>query len=285
MALKVAIASGKGGTGKTTISTNLAFSMASNYKVLLADMDVEEPDSAFFIRGQHEEEKVVTREIPEWDSEKCTLCGDCQEICNFNAVIRIVSSILVFPNLCHSCYACSELCVADALPMKPTRIGVINRFEQGNLTFVEGRIDIGQEQAVPLIKSVGEYIDALPGDNKIVLMDSPPGSSCPVMEVVEQADYVILVTEPTPFGLNDLKIAVETVRKLEKPLGVIINRSTLGDSAVADYCRDEKIRIIASIPNSLNIARIYSDGELSCGADSDMVREIGKVKAFIKLLL
>ena len=169
--------------------------------------------------------------------------------------------------------------------MRPVRIGMINRFEQGNLTFVEGRIDIGQEQAVPLIKSVGEYIDALPGDNKIILMDSPPGSSCPVMEVIEQSDFVILVTEPTPFGLNDLKIAVETVRKLEKPLGVIINRSTLGDSTVEEYCRDEKIRIIASIPNNLNIARIYSDGELSCGADPDMSSGIGKVKAFIKLLL
>ena len=285
MALKIAIASGKGGTGKTIISTNLAFSMASDYRVLLADMDVEEPNSAFFIRGEHLEERVVTRAIPEWDAEKCTLCGDCQEICNFNAVVRIVSSILVFPNLCHSCYACSELCGPGALPMKPSRIGVINRFEQGNLTFLEGRIDIGQEQAVPLIKSVGEYIDTLSGDTKVILMDSPPGASCPVMEVIDQVDFVILVTEPTPFGLNDLKIAVETVRKLGKPLGVIINRSTLGDSAVADYCRDEKVRIIASIPNSHNIARIYSDGELSYRADPDMKREIGRVKAFIKLLL
>ncbi|MCA1756740.1 MAG: ATP-binding protein [Bacteroidales bacterium] len=282
--MKIAIASGKGGTGKTTISTNLALSMASDHRVLLADMDVEEPDSALFIKGNHLEERIVTRDIPVWDSDRCTLCGECQEICNFNAVVRIASQIMIFPNLCHSCYACSELCRDEALPMKPSRIGVITRSEQGNLTFVEGRIDIGQEQAVPLIKSVGEYIESIADKDTVVIMDSPPGSSCPVMEVVGQSDFVILVTEPTPFGLNDLQIAVETVRKLGKPFGVIINRSTLGNSAVADYCRAERIRVIASIPNSLNIARIYSAGGLSCGMDPDMSREIGKVKAFIKLI-
>lgn len=282
--MKIAIASGKGGTGKTTISTNLALSMASDHRVLLADMDVEEPDSALFIKGSHEEERIVTRDFPVWDSDSCTLCGECQEICNFNAVIRIASGIMIFPNLCHSCHACSELCREGALPMKPSRIGVINRFERGNLTFVEGRIDIGQEQAVPLIKSVGEYIDAIAGEDTVIIMDSPPGASCPVMEVVDQSDFVILVTEPTPFGLNDLQIAVETVRLLDKPFGVIINRSTLGDNAVSDYCRSEKINVIASLPNSLNIARIYSSGGLSCGMDEDMSREIGKVKAFIKLI-
>jgi MinD superfamily P-loop ATPase len=230
------------------------------------------------------EERIVTRDFPVWDSDRCTLCGECQEICNFNAVIRIASRIMIFPNLCHSCYACSELCRDGALPMKPSRIGVINRFEQGNLTFVEGRIDIGQEQAVPLIKSVGDYIDNVAGKETVIIMDSPPGSSCPVMEVVGQSDFVILVTEPTPFGLNDLQIAVETVRMLGKPFGVIINRSTLGNNAVADYCRTEKIHVIASLPNSLNIARIYSAGGLSCGMDPDMSREIGKVKAFIKLI-
>lgn len=282
--MKIAIASGKGGTGKTTISTNLALSMASDHKVLLADMDVEEPDSALFIKGNHEEERIVTRDFPVWDIDRCTLCGECQEICNFNAVIRIASRIMIFPNLCHSCFACSELCRDKALPMKPSRIGVINRFERGNLTFVEGRIDIGQEQAVPLIKSVGEYIDTIAGEDRVIIMDSPPGSSCPVMEVVDQSDFVILVTEPTPFGLNDLQIAVETVRMLGKPFGVIINRSTLGDNAVADYCRSERINVIASLPNSLNIARIYSAGGLSCGMDEDMSREIGRVKAFIKLI-
>ncbi|MBE9511953.1 MAG: ATP-binding protein [Bacteroidetes bacterium] len=260
--MKIAIASGKGGTGKTTLSTNLAGYFAEKGEVILADLDVEEPNSGLFIKGEsvHKEDKY--KMIPEWEREKCTLCGLCQDVCNFHAVIQLIDQIMVFPELCHSCYACSELCPTDALPMVTQKMGVLTHFQKDNLTFVESRLDIGQEQAVPLISQTNEYVDKLFPKEAIKLYDSPPGTSCPVIEAVKNADFVILVTEPTPFGLHDLKLAVDTLKELKMKFGVVVNRHGIGNDDVVNYCQKESIDVIAKIPNRRRIAELYSRGEL-----------------------
>ncbi len=260
--MKIAIASGKGGTGKTTLSTNLAAYLSENYSVVLADLDVEEPNSNLFVQGDLilKEDKFYF--IPEWKQEACTLCDICHEVCNYNAIIRLNDKIMVFPQLCHSCYACSELCPEDALPMVPHKMGELRFFQNGSLSIIESRLDIGQEQAVPLIKQTHEFVDAHFGDHTIQIFDSPPGTSCPVMEAVKPADFVILVTEPTPFGLHDLTIAVETMRELKKEFGVVVNRYGIGNDDVLQYCNNEMIPVLATIPNDRRIAELYAKGEL-----------------------
>ncbi len=260
--MKIAIASGKGGTGKTTLSVNLASFLAETQKVVLCDLDVEEPNSGLFIKGKltHQEDKF--KMIPEWKKDECTLCGNCQKVCNFHAVIQLGDQIMVFPELCHSCYACTELCPVDTLPMIPQKMGELKQFKKKELFFVESRLDIGQEQAVPLIAQTLEFIDKNFGDDFIKLFDSPPGTSCPVIEVTKDADFVILVTEPTPFGLHDLKLAVDTMRELKKDFGVIVNRYGIGNNDVLTYCRKENISVLSKFPNNRRIAELYSRGSL-----------------------
>ncbi len=260
--MKIAIASGKGGTGKTTLSTNLAAWLAEKQEVVLVDLDVEEPNSGLFIKAEpvHQEDKY--KMIPEWNAEHCLLCGQCQDVCNFHAVLKLGEQIMVFPELCHSCYACSELCPTESLPMKPQKMGELKHFKNGNLSFVESRLQIGQEQAVPLIGQTHTYVDEKFAEQAIKLFDSPPGTSCPVIEATKDADFVILVTEPTPFGLHDLTLAVETMRELKKNFGVVVNRYGIGNDNVLDYCQTEGIPLLAKIPNDRKIAELYSRGEL-----------------------
>jgi len=259
--MKIAIASGKGGTGKTTLSTNLTSYLAEKNHAVLIDLDVEEPNSGLFIKGDavHEEHKF--KMIPEWSGE-CTLCGLCQEVCNFHAILKLGTEIMVFPELCHSCYACSELCPEAVLPMIPQKMGELKHYKNSKLSFVESRLDVGQEQSTPLIAQTKKYIDECFSKGFIKVYDSPPGTSCPVIESVKDSDYVILVTEPTPFGLHDLKLAVETMKKLKKEYGVVINRHGIGNDDVRDYCQKESIHILAKIPNDRRIAELYSCGEL-----------------------
>ncbi len=260
--MKIAIASGKGGTGKTTLSTNLASFLAEKYPVVLTDLDVEEPNSGLFIKAELVSEEQKYKMVPEWIEDKCTLCGICQKVCNFHAVIQLGPMIMVFPELCHGCYACSELCPEDALPMIQKKMGHLKHYKNGNLHFIESRLDIGEEQAVPLIKQTHKYIDQHFGKEFIRIFDSPPGTSCPVMEAVKDTDYVILVTEPTPFGLHDLKLAVETMKELKKDFGVVVNRYGIGNDDVLQYCEEEQVPLIAKIPNDRRIAELYSKGEL-----------------------
>ena len=260
--MKIAIASGKGGTGKTTLSVNLASLIAKKEKVVLVDLDVEEPNSGLFIQGKLLRKEDKFKMIPEWIEDSCTLCGNCTEVCNYNAVIQLGTIILVFPELCHGCYACSELCPTSSLPMVPKKMGELLHFENNKLSFIESRLDIGQEQATQLISQTNKYIDEHFPDEVIKIYDAPPGTSCPVMEATKDADYVILVTEPTPFGLHDLKLAVETMKKLEKNFGVVINRHGIGNDDVIFYCNEENIPVLARISNDRRIAELYSRGEL-----------------------
>ncbi|MDD3728511.1 MAG: ATP-binding protein [Dysgonamonadaceae bacterium] len=259
---KLTIASGKGGTGKTTLSTNLAAYLAEHEEVVLADLDVEEPNSGLFFNGTLVHEEDNHNMTPNWDESRCTLCGLCQDVCNFNAIIQLGTSILVYPKLCHSCYACSELCPENALPMESTKIGTLRDFQMGKLHYVESRLNIGEEQAVSSISKTKRYVANKYDNISIHIFDSPPGTSCPVMEATKDADYVILITEPTPFGFHDLKLAVETMQTLKKPFGVVINRDGIGDDEVANYCKAKEIEILAKIPNSRKIAELYSKGEL-----------------------
>lgn len=261
--IKIAIASGKGGTGKTLLSTNLASFLGEKYPTLLVDLDVEEPNDSLFIQGELVAEHVEHKMIPEWDEKRCTLCGECTQNCKFHAVVQMGTFIAVFNELCHSCYACSELCPAGALPMKPHKMGTIRELSNRQIRFVESRLEIGEEQAVPLIHKTHELVDSRYKNIRYQLFDSPPGTSCPMVAATEKAHFVILITEPTPFGLHDLKLAVETTRKLNNPFGVVINRDGLGNNSVEQYCKEENIPILARIPFDKKIAEYYSRGELA----------------------
>ncbi len=282
--MKIAIASGKGGTGKTTLSTNLASYLSEKQEVVLTDLDVEEPNSGLFIKADlvHEEDKF--KMVPEWIEDKCTLCGICQKVCNFHAVIQLGKMIMVFPELCHGCYACSELCPESTLPMIPKKMGKLRHFKKDNLNFVESRLDIGEEQAVPLISQTQKYIDEHFADDVIRIYDSPPGTSCPVIEATKDSDFVILVTEPTPFGLHDLKLAIDTMIELKKNFGVVVNRYGIGNEDVITYCEDENIPVLAKIPNKRRIAELYSSGKLIYREVAEVQHELDKIITYIETL-
>ena len=219
--------------------------------------------------------------IPEWSVENCTLCGNCHEVCNYNAITQLGSIILVFPQLCHGCFACSELCPSSALTMVPRKMGELQHFKNGNLVFIESRLNIGQEQAPPLISQTNRYIDEhFPGD-MIKIYDSPPGTSCPVIEATKGVDYVILVTEPTPFGLHDLKLAAETMQKIGKRFGVVINRYGIGNNEVLTYCGNENITVLAKIPDDRRIAELYSQGHLIYPDIPEVALQLEKIRDFI----
>lgn len=259
--MQITIASGKGGTGKTTLSTNLALYLKSKDKdVVLSDLDVEEPNVTQFLQGELQEEIVCNKMVPIWQESSCTLCNECADVCNFNAIVATPKKIIVFNELCHSCYACSELCPTASLFMEAYKIGVIKEFDN-DLSYIEGRLDLGQEMAVPLISQTIDYTN-INFEKSIKLFDAPPGTSCSFVEACKKSDFVILVTEPTPFGLNDLKLAVETIRVLDKKFAVVINRDGVGDNKVEEYCKEENIQIITKIKNDKNVAKLYSNGEV-----------------------
>jgi len=282
---EIAITSGKGGTGKTTLSVNLAKLIASKgafNKVIVCDLDVEEPNSGLFLQGELIYEEEQFRMIPQWDEQRCTLCKRCANICEFNALAFIGISVLVFPELCHSCYACSELCPDDALPMVKHRIGELKHYKiYDTLEFIESRIDIGVEQAVPLIAATREYARAQADENTLILYDSPPGTSCPVIEAVKKTNNSLLITEPTPFGLNDLNLAVETMNELKQPFGVVINRSNNYDYLIEDYCSKNKIELIGKIPFMRDAAVAYSKGELMVDSIPEIREAIGAVADYL----
>ena len=249
----ISVASGKGGTGKTIISTSLALSLG---EVQFLDCDVEEPNGYIFIKPQINERISVGIPVPEVDESKCNFCGKCAQICEFNAIVVIKKKVLFFPELCHGCGGCSYICPENAIKEVEREIGVIEKGRSGNIDFSHGILNVGEPMAPPLIKQVKGLIT----NNKDVIIDASPGTSCPVVETVKGSDFCLLVTEPTPFGLNDLILAVEMLKKLVIPCGVVINCADIGDDEVNKYCENENIPILMTIPWDRKIAEAYSRG-------------------------
>ena len=279
--MKIAVASGKGGTGKTTLATNLAAMLTEKQKVVITDLDVEAPNTGLFIKGRLIREEIKYKMVPSWQASTCELCGECHKVCNFHAVIQLGKEIMIFPELCHACYACSELCPTASLPMTGMPVGVLKHYRDENINFIEGRLDIGQEQAVPLISQTIRYVDEHFGHDILKIFDLPPGTSCPMIEGAKGADYVILVAEPTPFGLHDLKLTVETMIELGKDYGVVINRYGLGDEDIDAYCREKNIPVLARIPNRRQVAELYSKGSLVYKDVAGLREELEKISSHV----
>jgi len=261
--MKIAVASGKGGTGKTTIATNLAFTLSGNgQKVAYLDCDVEEPNGHIFLRPEIEKTESIGVPVPEVDREACSACGECGEICNYSAIVLVGEKVLTFPELCHGCGGCSLVCPEKAIREVPRETGLVEEGRAGAVHFVHGRLRVGEAMSPPLIRAVKQRTPV----EGIAVFDAPPGTSCPVIESVRGADFVLLVTEPTPFGLHDLGLAVEMLRKLQLPFGVIINRSDVGDDRVGEYCEGEEIPVLLEIPDDRRIAEAYSRGEMAVQA-------------------
>lgn len=252
----ISIASGKGGTGKTMVATNLAMSLAPGVQLL--DCDVEEPNGHLFIHPTFQKMEIVATSIPEVDEQKCTHCGRCAEICQYKAIVVIGETVLPFPELCHSCGGCMEVCPERAIREGERVLGMIEAGHRNGLEFIHGRLRVGEAMAPPLIRKVRSFAHP----DKLTIIDAPPGTSCPVMASIKGADFVLLVTEPTPFGLHDLKLAVGAVRILGIPCGLLINRSDMGDEKVREYAAGEELPILLEIPFDRRIAEAYSRGEL-----------------------
>lgn len=260
--IKIAVASGKGGTGKTLVSTNLFWTAQhTGFPVTLIDCDAEEPNVTEFISGDVLDIEIVTQNIPVIDPERCVYCGKCFNYCNYNAIVYLPANqfIKVVEDLCHDCGACLVACKFGAITEKEKQLGTFKSMQLNcHAEIIETCADVGVYSPVPVIKKAIKRAS----DKYMAILDSPPGISCPFIATVEKADYVVLVTEPTPFGLNDLKLSVETLQQLKKPFGVIVNRAGLGNHEVYDWLKQNKIPLLLEIPFDREIARIYSEGKL-----------------------
>jgi len=252
----IAIASGKGGTGKTLVATSLALALKDRDKIQLVDCDVEEPNAHIFMKPVITRSEAVSIPVPRITEDKCTYCGKCAEVCIYNAIAVIEKNVLIFPKLCHGCGACSYLCPEKAIKEEERIIGIVETGYSDGIAFAQGKLAVGEPMAPPIIRKV----KSLMNNNGTVIIDVSPGTTCPVVESVKGSGFCLLVTEPTPFGLNDLALAVETVRKLNIPCGVVLNRAGADDSLIAEYCRQEKVPVLLTIPLDIEIARLYSKG-------------------------
>jgi len=255
----IAVASGKGGTGKTTVAVNLALALPANHPLQFLDCDVEEPNAHFFLKPRIEESLDVCTPVPEVDENRCTYCGKCAQVCAYNALAVVKGAVLVFSELCHGCGGCALLCPEKAIKEVGKKIGVVESGRSGTVVFAQGRLDIGQAMSPPLIRALKKQMD--PG--RTVIIDAPPGTSCPVIESVKGSDFCLLVTEPTPFGLHDLELAAATAKKMNIPCGVVINRASLGggNGKIQNFCAREQIPVMMTIPFDRKIAEAYSRGQ------------------------
>ncbi|MCP3890309.1 MAG: P-loop NTPase [Desulfobulbaceae bacterium] len=250
----ISIASGKGGTGKTTIATNMALSLGEDISLL--DCDVEEPNAHLFLHPTITDKTPVSTFIPQVDEELCNGCKKCAEICRFSALAVVGQKVLIFQELCHSCEGCMEVCEENAITPSLRELGVLQSGNVGAMKFSDGRLRVGEAMSPPLIKAVRTKEN----DSNLTIIDAPPGTSCPVISAMKGVDFVLLVTEPTPFGLHDLRLAVEAVKVLGIPSGLVINRSDLGDEEVRKYAAAEGLEVLLEIPFERKIAEAYSQG-------------------------
>lgn len=250
----ISVASGKGGTGKTTVSTNLASAMERTVQLL--DCDVEEPNASLFLRPEITDTRTVTLAVPEIDGERCTLCGKCAQICQFKAITHLPNTMLTFPELCHSCGGCARVCPESAIAWGQRELGVLEKGHKNHIHFIHGKLRIGEAMSPPLIEAVRREADP----EVLTIIDAPPGTSCPVITSMKNTDFILMVTEPTPFGLHDLTLAVEAVKLLGIPAGLVINRSDIGDDGVKNYAAREGLPVLMEIPFDRRIAEAYSRG-------------------------
>ena len=272
----ISIASGKGGTGKTTVATNLALSVNDNIQFL--DCDVEAPNASIFLKPVLEETKPVYYPFPQLIKEKCNFCGVCSKVCEWNAIAVVKEKWLFFPELCHGCGACWELCPEKALKRKEKVHGVIEKGKAGKIDFVQGKLTVGEAVPPPIIKAVKKEINK----RKDVIIDVAPGTGCPMVEGVKESDFCVLVTEPTPFGFNDLVLAIEVLKELNIAFGVVINRSDVGDTRVDNFCEKNSIPIFLRIPLDREIARAYSRGEAIVNQDNGWKEKFSQLFQKIK---
>jgi len=252
----LAIASGKGGTGKTTVAVNLARVLRS--RAWLLDCDVEEPNAGLFLKTSRRTEEIVSLPVPEVDEARCDGCGECGKFCAYHAIVSFGTIPLVFPSMCHGCGGCVRVCPRKAIRETSRRLGVVVSSKSRGITLIEGRLDVGESLSPPLIRAVKAGLPV----GRPAILDAPPGTSCPVVAAVRGADHVLLVTEPTPFGLHDLRLAVDLVRELGLPYSVVVNRIGTGDNRVQEYCAGKKIPVVLEIPDDRRIAEAYSRGRL-----------------------
>jgi MinD superfamily P-loop ATPase len=257
--ITIAVASGKGGTGKTTVSTSLVCAAAeAGYEATYLDCDVEEPNGHLFLKPRLEHRFPVGIPVPVVDEEKCTGCGACGEICQYSAIVCLNKTVLTFDKMCHGCGGCALACPAGAITEKEREIGVIEKGYAGNSVFAHGRLNVGEIMGPPLIKAVG----SIGRGSELRIIDVPPGTSCPVIASIKGVDYVLLVTEPTPFGIYDLDLAIDMVRELELPFAVVVNRSRRDQIMARDYCKKKNVKIMAELADDRKVAESYSRGEL-----------------------
>jgi len=277
--MRIAIASGKGGTGKTTVATNLALVASMNgQSVRLLDCDVEEPNCHIFLKPEITRTEAVNCPVPAVHMERCNLCGQCGEICQFSAIVVMPDKVLTFPELCHSCAGCWLVCPEKAIEQDSRHVGDMRVGMARGFQFVYGQLRVGEAMSPPLIREVIRQTD----DESLTLMDAPPGTSCPVVTVVRDADYVCLVTEPTPFGLSDLEMAVEMVRAVGRRCGVIINRADVGDDRVRAFCQTNGLPVLAEIPDDRRVAECYSRGQLVAEALPELAAMFRQLLAVIQ---
>jgi MinD superfamily P-loop ATPase len=264
----ISVASGKGGTGKTTVATNMALSL--DFPLQFLDCDVEEPNAHLFIHPTLERTEAITTPVPQVDPEECSLCGQCDEICQFKAIVLIGETVLTFPELCHSCGGCVEVCPVNAIRETQRELGMIQQGRRNGIAFAHGRLRVGEAMSPPLIKQVR----AACRPDQPTIIDAPPGTSCPVIASMNGADFVLLVTEPTPFGLHDLKLAVGAVKVLGIPCGLVINRADIGDGNVKAYAEQQGLPILMEIPFDRHIAEVYSEGKVLVDAMPEWKRRL-----------